>query len=259
MTAGRTLPSSLDLTGRRAIVTGASRGIGRAIAETLAARGATVVVNYRAGEAAAREVCDAIAAAGGTAHAIGFDVADAAAVEAGMKAAIDALGGLEILVNNAGISIDALIMRASAADFDATMATNLRGAFLCSKIAARHLLKAKERGRIVNLSSVVGEQGNPGQSMYAASKAGVIGLTKSLARELAGRGITVNAVTPGYIATDMTAAALTGDAQAQLLSRIPLGRVGQPQEIAEAVAFLASDAAAYVTGHVMRVNGGLAI
>jgi 3-oxoacyl-[acyl-carrier protein] reductase len=259
MTAGRTLPSSLDLTGRRAIVTGASRGIGRAIAETLATRGATVVVNYRAGEAAAREVCDAIAAAGGTAHAIGFDVADAAAVEAGMKAAIDALGGLEILVNNAGISIDALIMRAAAADFDATMATNLRGAFLCSKIAARHLLKAKERGRIVNLSSVVGEQGNPGQSMYAASKAGVIGLTKSLARELAGRGITVNAVTPGYIATDMTAAALTGDAQAQLLSRIPLGRVGQPQEIAEAVAFLASDAAAYVTGHVMRVNGGLAI
>jgi 3-oxoacyl-[acyl-carrier protein] reductase len=259
MTAGRTLPSSLDLTGRRAIVTGASRGIGRAIAETLATRGATVVVNYRAGEAAAREVCDAIAAAGGTAHAIGFDVADAAAVEAGMKAAIDALGGLEILVNNAGISIDALIMRAAAADFDATMATNLRGAFLCSKIAARHLLKAKERGRIVNLSSVVGEQGNPGQSMYAASKAGVIGLTKSLARELAGRGITVNAVTPGYIATDMTAAALTGDAQAQLLSRIPLGRVGQPQEIAEAVAFLSSDAAAYVTGHVMRVNGGLAI
>jgi 3-oxoacyl-[acyl-carrier protein] reductase len=259
MTAGRTLPASLDLTGRRAIVTGASRGIGRAIAQTLAARGATVVVNYRSGEAAAREVCDAIASAGGIAHAIGFDVADPTAAEAGMKAAIEQLGGLEILVNNAGISIDALIMRAATADFDATIATNLRGAFVCSKVAARHLLKAKERGRIVNLSSVVGEQGNPGQSMYAASKAGVIGLTKSLARELAGRGITVNAITPGYIETDMTAAAVQGDARTQLLSRIPLGRVGQAQDIAEAVAFLASDAAAYVTGHVMRVNGGLAI
>lgn len=259
MTAGRTLPTSLDLGGRRAIVTGASRGIGRAIAETLAARGATVVVNYRAGEAAAREVCDAIAAAGGTAHAIGFDVADAEAAEAGMKAAIDTLGGLEILVNNAGISIDALLMRASNADFDATIATNLRGAFVCSRVASRQLLKAKERGRIINLSSVVGEQGNPGQAMYAASKAGVIGLTKSLARELAGRGITVNAVTPGYIETDMTASAVQGDARTQLLSRIPLGRVGQAQEVAEAVAFLASDAAAYVTGHIMRVNGGLAI
>lgn len=258
-TMGRTLPASLDLTGRRALVTGASRGIGRAIAQMLAERGAVVAVNYRSGEAAAREVCDAISAAGGTAHAVGFDVADAAAVDAGMAAVVEQLGGLEILVNNAGISIDALLLRASADDFDRTIATNLRGAFACCKAAARHLLKAKERGRIVNLSSVVGEQGNAGQAMYAASKAGVIGLTKSLARELAGRGITVNAVTPGYIETDMTAAAVKGDAQAQLIGKIPLGRIGRPREVAEAVAFLASDAAAYVTGHVMRVNGGLAI
>jgi 3-oxoacyl-[acyl-carrier protein] reductase len=255
----RSLPASLDLEGRRALVTGGSRGIGRAIALTLASRGAAVAVNYRSGEAAAREVCDAIAAEGGTAFAVGFDVADPAACDAGVAEAAKRLGGLDILVNNAGISIDALLLRARPEDFDATIATNLRGAFACTKAAARLLLKAKARGRVVNVSSVVGEQGNAGQAMYAASKAGLIGLTKSLARELASRGITVNAVTPGYIETDMTAAAVTGDAREQLIARIPLARIGRAEDVAEAVAFLASDAAAYVTGHVLRVNGGLAI
>jgi 3-oxoacyl-[acyl-carrier protein] reductase len=240
-------------------VTGGSRGIGRAIAVTLAARGAHVAVNFRSGEAAAVQVCAEIEAAGGRAFAVGFDVADAAATKDGMARAVETLGGLDILVNNAGISIDALLLRASEEDFDKTMATNLRGAFSCSKLAARHLLKARQHGRIINVSSVVGEQGNAGQAMYAASKAGLLGMTKSLARELASRGITVNAVTPGYIETDMTAAAVSGDAQKALLNQIPLGRIGRPQEVAETVAFLASDAAAYITGHVMRVNGGLAI
>ena len=253
------LPTSLSLTDRVALVTGASRGIGRAIAELLAARGATVAVNYTRNEAAAAEVCEGIVAAGGKAIAVGFDVADEDGVTAGIKRVVDELGGLHILVNNAGISIDGLLLRAKSEDLRRTLAVNLEGAFACSKVAARHLLKAKAAGRIINVSSVVGETGNAGQAMYAASKAGLLGLTKSLALELAGRGVTVNAVTPGFIETDMTDAALQGDAREQLLRKIPLARIGTVDEVAEAVAWLASPAAAYVTGHVLRVNGGLAM
>lgn len=250
---------SLSLEGSVALVTGGSRGIGRAIATTLAARGAAVAVNYASREDAAREVCDAIAAAGGKAISVGFDVSDAVAVDAGINRVADELGGLDILVNNAGVSIDALLMRAKEEDFDRIVAINQKGAFLCSKAAVRSLLRAKSRGRIINVSSVVGEQGNAGQAMYAASKAGVIGLTKSLARELASRGVTANVVTPGFIETDMTDAALKGDAREGLLAQIPLRRIGLPSEVAEAVAFLASPAAGYITGHVLRVNGGLLI
>ncbi len=253
------LPASLALTGRVALVTGASRGIGRAIATTLAARGAAVAVNYASREDAAREVCEAITAAGGKAIAVGFDVSDPAAVDAGVAKVVAELGGLHILVNNAGVSIDALLLRANPADLTRILDINLKGAFFCCKAATRHILKAKADGRIINLSSVVGEQGNAGQAMYAASKAGVLGLTKSLARELAGRGVTVNAVTPGFIATEMTAASLQGDARAALLGQIPLGRIGEPHEVAEAVAFLAAPAASYITGHTLQVNGGLRI
>jgi 3-oxoacyl-[acyl-carrier protein] reductase len=253
------LPPSLSLADRVALVTGASRGIGRAIATTLAARGATVAVNYASSEAAAAELCAEIIGAGGKAIAVGFDVADEDAVAAGIKRIIDELGALHILVNNAGISIDGLLMRAKREDLRRTLAVNLEGALYCSKAAARYVLKAKDAGRIINVSSVVGETGNGGQSMYAASKAGLIGLTKSLAQELSGRRVTVNAVSPGFIETDMTDAALQGDAREQLLAKIPLRRIGAASEVAEAVAWLASPAAAYVTGHVLRVNGGLAM
>ncbi|MBA3549466.1 MAG: 3-oxoacyl-[acyl-carrier-protein] reductase [Nannocystis sp.] len=249
----------MSLAGRVALVTGASRGIGRAIARTLAARGAAVAVNYSSREDAAQELCAEITAGGGKALAVGFDVSDSAAVEAGVQQVVTALGGLHILVNNAGVSIDALLLRANPDDFSRLLDVNLKGAFLCCKAAARQLLKAKTAGRIINLSSVVGEQGNAGQAMYAAAKAGILGLTKSLARELASRGVTVNAITPGFIDTDMTAAALQGEAREALLKQIPLARIGSPDEVAEAVAFLAAPAASYITGHVLRVNGGLLI
>ena len=251
------LPASLSLSGLVALVTGGSRGIGRCIATTLASRGAAVAVNYASREDAAREVCEEIEAAGGRAIAVGFDVSDADAVNAEVKRIADELGGLHILVNNAGISVDALLMRAKEEDFDRIVSINQRGAFLCMKAATRHLLRAKTSGRVINISSVVGERGNAGQAMYAASKAALLGMTKSIAQELAGRGVTVNAVTPGFIATDMTDAALQDAARDSLLSQIPLGRIGAPEEVAEAVAFLAAPAASYVTGHVLRVNGGL--
>ncbi len=254
MTGSNPLPASLDLTGRRALVTGGSRGIGRAIATTLAARGAAVAVNYARGEAAAQEVVAAIEGEGGKAVAVGFDVSDADAVQEGFKRVVDALGGLDILVNNAGISIDALLMRVKEEDWEALQRVNLRGTLLCSKAAARSLLKAKANGRIINLTSVVGEQGNAGQSMYAATKAGVIGMTKSMAREFSSRRCTVNAVAPGFIETDMTDSALQGDARDALLGNIPLGRIGAPSEVAEESPLVAAEGAAQVS-HLTEQSG----
>lgn len=255
----RRLPRSLDLSDRRVLVTGGSRGIGRSIAIALASRGAAVAVSYASQAEAAQRVCGELESLGSKTLAVRFDVGDASQVEAAMRTVTDAFGGLDILVNNAGISIDALLMRAQESDWDKLERTNLRGTFLCARAASRFILKARSKGRIINMTSVVGEQGNSGQAMYAATKAGVIGMTKSLAKEFAGRGVTVNAVAPGYIATDMTNDALAGDARAALVQQIPLARVGTPEEVAETVAFLASDAAAYITGHVLRVNGGLQI
>lgn len=254
-----TLPESLSLEGRVALVTGASRGIGKEIARVLASRGAAVAVNYARSAEAAQSLCAEIEAAGGRAFPVCFDVSDAQAVEQGVEKVNEVLGPLHILVNNAGVSVDALLMRAQDEDWQRTMSINLTGAFQMARACSRQLLKAKAKGRIINISSVVGEQGNVGQAMYSASKAGLLGLTKSLAREFAPRGVTVNAVTPGYIDTDMTQDSLNESAREALLKQIPLGRVGAAQDIAEAVAFLAAPASAYMTGHTMRVNGGLLI
>ena len=246
----------MPVTKRVALVTGASRGIGRAIAIALGRDGLDVVVNYTANEAAAAETLAAIQQAGGQGSLSRFDVADGAQVDAAIKQIATEKGRLDVLVNNAGIAVDGLLLRVKKEDWQHVIDVNLTGAFHCCKAAARYLLKA-EHGRIVNLSSVVGEQGNAGQVSYAASKAGLIGLTKSLARELASRAVTVNCVTPGFIETDMTAAHVQGEAREQLMKQIPLGRIGKAEDVAEAVRFLVSEAASYVTGQVVRVNGGL--
>lgn len=245
-----------DLEGRVALVTGASRGIGRAIAVALGGRGARVVVNYASQETAAAETVAAVVAAGGTASAKRFDVSDAAAVDAAVKE-IAAESGLHILVNNAGIAVNALTLGAKDADWKRSLDVNLNGAFYCTRAALRPLMKAKEAGRIINITSITAETGSAGQAPYVAAKAALIGLTKTWAREYASRGMTVNAVSPGYIDTEMTAKDLPPDRRAELLKSIPLGRVGSPEDVAAAVAFLASPAAAYVTGEVLRVNGGL--
>jgi 3-oxoacyl-[acyl-carrier protein] reductase len=243
---------------RVALVTGASRGIGRAIALALAGDGLFVAVNYTANEAAAAETLEAIQQKGGHGSLARFDVADAAAVDAAIKQLAAERGRLDVLVNNAGIAIDGLLLRTKKEDWQHTLDVNLSGAFHCCKAAARYLLKAPA-GRIVNISSVVGEQGNAGQVSYAAAKAGLIGLTRTLARELASREVTVNCVTPGFIETDMTAKHVTGEARDALLKQIPLGRIGKAEDVAEAVRFLVSPSASYITGQVVRVNGGLLI
>ncbi len=246
-----------ELTGRIAVVTGGSRGIGRAIAIALGRAGAKVVINYTANEAAANETATAVADAGGAAVTKRFDVADSAAVDAAFKEIIAAEGGLHILVNNAGIAVNTLLLGAKDADWKRALDVNLNGTFHCCRSAIRALMKAKETGRIINITSITAETGSAGQAPYVAAKAGVIGLTKTLAREYASRGVTVNAVSPGYIDTDMTAAELPEARRAELLKSIPLGRVGKPEDVAAAVAYLAGPAASYVTGQVLRVNGGL--
>ncbi len=246
-----------DLAGKVALVTGGSRGIGRAIAVALAARGAKVVVNYVAGEAAATEVVAQITAAGGQAAMKRFDVADAAAVDAAIKEIAAAQGSLHILVNNAGIAVNALTLGAKDADWKRAIDVNLGGTWNCTRAALRYLMKAREQGRIINLTSITAEMGSAGQGPYVAAKGGIIALTRTWAREYASRGITANAVSPGYIDTDMTAAELPAERRAELIKAIPLGRVGLPADVAAAVVYLAGPGGAYVTGQILRVNGGL--
>jgi 3-oxoacyl-[acyl-carrier protein] reductase len=245
------------LNDRIAVVTGASRGIGRGIALELAKRGATVVVNYQSSASAAEEVVNAITADGGKAMAFQADVSQEEGANAVIKAAIDAYGKIDILINNAGTTRDNVIMMMGADDFDTVINTNLRSAWLCSKAAVRAMMR-KRYGRIVNISSISGIMGNGGQTNYSASKAGMIGLTKALAREVAARNITVNAVAPGFVATDLTAG-LPEDILKKINENIPLGRWATIEDVAYATAFLVSDEAAYITGHVLTVDGGLAM
>jgi 3-oxoacyl-[acyl-carrier protein] reductase len=246
-----------SLSGKVALVTGASRGIGRRIAEQLAARGARVAVNYVSRADAADEVVAGIIALGGEAIALRGDVSRAAEAEALVGEVVQAFGELQILVNNAGIARDRLILRMTEADWDAVLDTNVKGAFLCTKAALRPMMKARW-GRIVNISSIVWATGNVGQANYSAAKSALVSLTRTTALEMASRGITANAVAPGLIATDM-AAELGESRNAQAVQRIPVGRLGQPEDIAAAVQFFVSDAAAYVTGQVINVDGGLSI
>ncbi|MDD9270250.1 3-oxoacyl-[acyl-carrier-protein] reductase [Paenibacillus sp. GCM10023248] len=243
------------LTGKVALVTGASRGIGRAIALHLAEQGADVAVNYAGSEAAAAEVVSAIEAMGRKAIKLRADVSSYQESEDLVKKTIEFFGKIDILVNNAGITRDNLIMRMKEEEFDQVIATNLKGVFNCVKAVTRPMMKQRF-GRIINISSVVGVLGNPGQANYVAAKAGVIGLTKATAKELASRGITVNAVAPGFIETDMTDK-LAGEMRDQMLKQIPLERLGQPEEIAKVVRFLASDDASYMTGQTIHVDGGM--
>ena len=243
------------LDGKTALVTGASRGIGRAIALCLAAEGARVAINYAGNVKAAEEVKAAIEAAGGTAILCQADIADSAAVEAMVANVVKEFGTIDILVNNAGITRDTLLMRMKDEDFAKVLDTNLKGVFYCTKAVSKLMMK-KRSGRIVNMASVVGLVGNAGQTNYAAAKAGVIGFSKSAAKELASRGITVNVVAPGFIGTDMTAG-LPESVKEKMLTDIPLGRMGEPEDVASAVLFLASDQASYITGQVVHVDGGM--
>jgi 3-oxoacyl-[acyl-carrier protein] reductase len=246
-----------DLTDKVAVVTGGSRGIGAAVCRALGDRGAKVIVCYGRGEAEAAAVAKSIVEAGGQAATVGFDVSDMAAAEKAIAAVAKEHGRLDILVANAGIAIDGLLLRVKEDDLDKLLAVNVKGSIACAKGAIKSMMR-KRTGRVVFLSSVVGEMGNAGQTAYAATKAALLGVTKSLAREYASRNITVNAVAPGFIATEMTDS-IEGAMREQLETMIPLGRIGKAEEIAAAVTFLCSDEAAYVTGQTLRVNGGMYI
>ena len=247
----------MSMKGQTALVTGGSRGIGRAICLELARRGAAVAVNYAGNEQAARETVEACRALGVEAEAFQADVADPAACEELVKAVKDRFGRLDILVNNAGITRDGLLMTAKEEDFSRVLDTNLKGAYFCMKAASKVMMRQRY-GRIISMSSVVGLRGNSGQTNYAASKAGILGLTKAAAKELATRGITVNAVAPGFIETDMTAA-MPEKAKEAMLTTIPAGRPGAPEDVAKAVAFFAEKDSAYITGQVLCVDGGMAV
>ena len=251
------LPSRISLEGRVAIVTGSSRGIGRTIAKELALRGAAVVVNFLKSAEAADEVVAEIQSAGGQAEAYQADVSDFKEAQGLIKFAIDTFGGLDILVNNAGITRDKLIMMMTEEDWDIVQDTNLKSTFNCSKAAVRYMMR-KKYGRVINITSIAGQMGNPGQTNYSASKAGQIGFTKALAREIGSRNITVNAIAAGYVETDIWEG-VPDEAKQAILSMVPLGRKGEAQEIADAVAFLASDQASYITGQILGIDGGVAM
>ncbi len=247
----------MELSNKVAVVTGSSRGIGRAVAVELARRGADVVVNYAGNAEAAEETAGAVRAAGSRAMTVQADVADQQQVNDMMQLVLREWGRIDILVNNAGITRDNLLPRLREEDWDAVLNVNLKGAYNCARAVIRPMLKARW-GRIINISSVVGLTGNAGQANYAAAKAGLLGFTKSLARELGSRNITVNAVAPGYIATDMTAG-LAEETKGEILNRVALGRLGAPEEVAAVVAFLAGEGAGYITGQVITVDGGMGI
>ena len=247
--------SGIDLTGKVALVTGSSRGIGAVVACRLAVAGAKVGVNYHASPDAARQVVESITKTGGEAILVGGDVSQQEAAESVVKRLVEHFGNIDILVNNAGINKDQLLIRMKPEDFDSVINVNLRGAFLCTKYVMPHLIRQRS-GRVVNMSSVVGISGNPGQANYAAAKAGLIGLTKAVAREVASRNVTVNALAPGYITTAMVDE-LSKETQAKILARIPMGRFGTPEDVAEAVIFLCGDGAGYITGQVLTIDGGM--
>jgi 3-oxoacyl-[acyl-carrier protein] reductase len=248
---------TIDLSGKVALVTGAGRGIGRAIALQLGAAGAKVAVNYNASEAAAEEVVGAIASEGGEARAVKANVSSPEEVDGMINALVKDWGRVDILVNNAGITRDNLLMRMSNEEWDAVIDTNLRSVYYCTRAVVRPMMRNRW-GRIISISSIVGATGNVGQANYAAAKAGIIAFTKSVAQEFASRGITANAIAPGYVLTDITAV-LPDELKEQMLKTIPSGRAGEPEDIASVALFLASDLSAYVTGQVLHVNGGMAM
>jgi 3-oxoacyl-[acyl-carrier protein] reductase len=245
----------MTLAGQIALVTGASRGIGRAIALSLAGTGAHVVLNYRGNQTAADAALAAIVDQGGRGELCQFDVANESEIEQAVKKIIDGHNKIDILVNNAGVTADNLLMRISPEEWDQVVGTNLKGTILCTKIVSRHMIR-RRYGRILNMSSSAGQMGNAGQSLYAASKAGIIGFTKTVARELASRNVTANVIAPGFIETDMTEK-LSDQQREKFLQLIPLGRFGTCQEVADVVVFLAGEKAGYITGQVFSINGGL--